>query len=92
FLQGLCEVDLLVLDEIGMQRDTRNEQVTLNQIVDRRTASMHSVGMLTNLNHTAMNTLLGERVMDRMTMNGGRWVNFNWESWRPNVSNMRVVK
>ncbi|MBI0994696.1 ATP-binding protein, partial [Escherichia coli] len=92
FLQGLCEVDLLVLDEIGMQRDTRNEQVTLNQIVDRRTASMHSVGMLTNLNHTAMNTLLGERVMDRMTMNGGRWVNFNWESWRSNVSHLRVVK
>ncbi|EJH3408295.1 TPA: ATP-binding protein [Escherichia coli] len=92
FLQGLCEVDLLVLDEIGMQRDTRNEQVTLNQIVDRRTASMHSVGMLTNLNHAAMNTLLGERVMDRMTMNGGRWVNFNWESWRSNVSHLRVVK
>ena len=30
FLQELCGVDLLVLDEIGMQRDTRNEQVTLN--------------------------------------------------------------
>ncbi|EIZ9275020.1 DNA replication protein DnaC, partial [Escherichia coli] len=26
------------------------------------------------------------------TMNGGRWVTFNWDSWRPNVSNMRVVK
>ncbi|EMC1990987.1 DNA replication protein DnaC, partial [Escherichia coli] len=25
-------------------------------------------------------------------MNGGRWVTFNWDSWRPNVSNMRVVK
>ncbi|ELU6714964.1 ATP-binding protein, partial [Escherichia coli] len=74
FLQELCGVDLLVLDEIGMQRDTRNEQVTLNQIVDRRTASMRSVGMLTNLNHAAMSTLLGDRVMDRMTMNGGRWV------------------
>ncbi|HDJ0638045.1 TPA: ATP-binding protein, partial [Escherichia coli] len=72
FLQELCGVDLLVLDEIGMQRDTRNEQVTLNQIVDRRTASMRSVGMLTNLNHAAMSTLLGDRVMDRMTMNGGR--------------------
>ncbi|EFD6407914.1 ATP-binding protein, partial [Escherichia coli] len=68
FLQELCGVDLLVLDEIGMQRDTRNEQVTLNQIVDRRTASMRSVGMLTNLNHAAMSTLLGDRVMDRMTM------------------------
>ncbi|EPR6141394.1 hypothetical protein ACU7KJ_005392, partial [Escherichia coli] len=22
----------------------------------------------------------------------GRWVTFNWDSWRPNVSNMRVVK
>ncbi|EOA6809826.1 hypothetical protein ACVPVI_004649, partial [Shigella flexneri] len=22
----------------------------------------------------------------------GRWVNFNWESWRPNVSHSRVVK
>ena len=92
FLQGVCEVDLLILDEIGMQRDTRNEQVTLNQIVDRRTASMHSVGMLTNLNHTAMNTLLGERVMDRMTMNGGRWVNFNWESWRTNVIQPGIEK
>ncbi|HEL8026097.1 TPA: ATP-binding protein, partial [Escherichia coli] len=85
FLRELCGVDLLVLDEIGMQRDTRNEQVTLNQIVDRRTSSMRSVGMLTNLNHGAMSRLLGERVMDRMTMNGGRWVTFNWESWRSNV-------
>lgn len=85
FLQELCGVDLLVLDEIGMQRDTRNEQVILNQIVDRRTASLRTVGILTNLNHAAMSTLLGDRVMDRMTMNGGRWVNFNWESWRSNV-------
>ncbi|HAX5209039.1 TPA: ATP-binding protein [Escherichia coli] len=92
FLQELCGVDLLVLDEIGMQRDTRNEQVTLNQIVDRRTASLRGVGMLTNLNHAAMSTLLGERIMDRMAMNGGRWVSFNWESWRPNVSHLRVVK
>lgn len=92
FLRELCEVDLLVLDEIGIQRETKNEQVVLHQIVDRRTASLRSVGMLTNLNHSAMSTLLGERVMDRMTMNGGRWVTFNWESWRPNVSNMRIVK
>ncbi|EEW1489150.1 TPA: DNA replication protein DnaC, partial [Escherichia coli] len=48
--------------------------------------------MLTNLNYEAMKTLLGERIMDRMTMNGGRWVSFNWESWRSNVSYLRVVK
>ncbi|HGC4174443.1 TPA: DNA replication protein DnaC, partial [Escherichia coli] len=27
-----------------------------------------------------------------MTMNGGRWVNFNWESWRPNVGQPGIAK
>ncbi|EKC4132704.1 ATP-binding protein, partial [Salmonella enterica subsp. enterica] len=92
FLRELCGVDLLILDEVGVQRETRNEQVTLNQIIDRRTASLRSVGMLTNLNHEALTNLAGQRVMDRMTMNGGRWVNFDWGSWRPNVSYLRAVK
>ncbi|ENL5261392.1 ATP-binding protein [Salmonella enterica] len=92
FLRELCGVDLLILDEVGVQRETRNEQVTLNQIIDRRTASLRSVGMLTNLNHDALSKLAGQRVMDRMTMNGGRWVNFDWGSWRPNVSSLRAVK
>ncbi|ECF0162766.1 DNA replication protein DnaC, partial [Salmonella enterica subsp. enterica serovar Litchfield] len=70
FLRELCGVDLLILDEVGVQRETRNEQVTLNQIIDRRTASLRSVGMLTNLNHEALSKLAGQRVMDRMTMNG----------------------
>ncbi|EPO1716406.1 DNA replication protein DnaC, partial [Escherichia coli] len=25
-------------------------------------------------------------------MNGGRWVNFNWESWRPNVVQPGIAK
>ncbi|MCU7302563.1 DNA replication protein DnaC, partial [Escherichia albertii] len=36
--------------------------------------------------------LLGERIMDRMTMNGGRWVTFNWESWRQNVVQPGITK
>ncbi|MBK0285433.1 hypothetical protein JDT33_23810, partial [Salmonella enterica subsp. enterica serovar Infantis] len=40
---GLCDVDLLGLDEVGMQRDTKNEFIFLNQIVDRQTASMKAV-------------------------------------------------
>ncbi|ENZ3207075.1 ATP-binding protein [Salmonella enterica] len=92
FLQKLCGVDLLILDEVGVQRETRNEQVTLHQIVDRRTASLRSVGMLTNLNHDALSKLAGQRVMDRMTMNGGRWVNFDWGSWRPKINQIGVIE
>ncbi|MFP2467692.1 ATP-binding protein [Pseudescherichia vulneris] len=91
-LDDLCRVDLLVLDEVGVQRDTRNEWVVLNQIIDRRLAAMKPVGVLTNLNHQQLSDTLGERVMDRLTMDGGIWVNFAWGSYRKNVTHLRVVK
>ncbi|MBQ0956452.1 ATP-binding protein [Serratia symbiotica] len=81
-LTELCRVDLLVLDEVGVQRDTKNEFVILHQIIDRRTAMMKPVGVLTNLNHADLAEVLGPRVMDRLMMDGGVWINFNWESYR----------
>lgn len=53
-LDDLCKVDLLVLDEVGIQRDSRGEKVLLNQIIDRRLAAMRPVGVLTNLNYDAL--------------------------------------
>ncbi|ADO48097.1 ATP-binding protein [[Enterobacter] lignolyticus] len=91
-LDDLCRVDLLVLDEVGVQRETRGEWVLLNQIIDRRLAAMKPVGVLTNLNHQELTKTLGERVMDRLTMDGGIWVNFTWSSYRKNVTHLRVVK
>lgn len=91
-LDELCRVDLLVLDEVGIQRDSRGEKVILNQVIDRRLASMRPVGVLTNLNHAELLATLGERVIDRLQMDGGMWVNFDWGSYRKNVSHLRVVK
>lgn len=50
-LDDLCKVDLLVLDEVGIQRGSSGEKVILNQVIDRRLSSMRPVGVLTNLNH-----------------------------------------
>ena len=91
-LDDLCRVDLLVLDEVGVQRDTRNEWVLLNQIIDRRLAAMKPVGVLTNLNFDELSKILGERAMDRLTMDNGIWVNFTWGSYRKNVTHLRIVK
>lgn len=91
-LDDLCKVSLLVLDEVGVQRETRNEWVLLNQIIDRRLAAMKPVGVLTNLNFDELSKTLGERVMDRLTMDSGIWVNFAWGSYRKNVSHLRLVK
>jgi putative replication protein len=91
-LDDLCRVDLLVLDEVGVQRETRSEWVVLNQVIDRRLAAMKPVGVLTNLNYEELTKTLGERVMDRLTMDGGIWVPFTWGSFRKNVTHLRVVK
>lgn len=50
-LNDLCNVDLTVLDEVGIQRGSSGEKVIINQVIDRRLSSMRPVGILTNLNH-----------------------------------------
>lgn len=90
-LTELCAVDLLIIDEVGVQRETQNEFVLLNQIIDRRLSAMKPVGILTNLGHTELTRVLGVRVMDRLTMDGGMWVNFPWGSYRKNVSHKNYL-
>jgi len=85
-LHDLSTVDLLMIDEIGMQLESRYEKVIINQIVDRRSSSKRSTGMLSNLNHEGMKKLLGERVIDRMRLGNGLWLNFEWESYRQFVT------
>lgn len=83
-----CKIDLLIIDEIGIQHlKSENTHILINQIVDERTSNKKPIGMLTNLDHAQLcnEDILGGRVMDRMTMDGGLWVNFNWESYRSNV-------
>ncbi|VEB61335.1 DNA replication protein DnaC [Salmonella enterica subsp. enterica] len=91
-LMTFAKVDLLVLDEVGIQRGSSGEKVILNQVIDRRLSSMRPVGVLTNLNHEGLLDSLGARVIDRLQMDGGMWVNFDWGSYRKNVSHLRIVK
>ncbi|WP_312242447.1 DNA replication protein DnaC [Pantoea sp.] len=84
-LHDLSSVDLLVIDEIGMQSESRYEKVIINQIVDRRSSSKRPTGMLSNLDPAGMNALLGERVMDRMRLGNSMWIRFDWESYRSRV-------
>ncbi|RTN23977.1 DNA replication protein DnaC [Enterobacter quasimori] len=85
-LNDLSNVDLLVIDEIGVQTESKYEKVIINQLVDRRSSSKRPTGMLTNFNIEEMSKLLGERVMDRMRLGTSLWVNFNWGSYRSRVT------
>ena len=85
-LNDLSNVDLLVIDEIGVQTESKYEKVIINQIVDRRSSSKRPTGMLTNSNMEEMTKLLGERVMDRMLMVNSLCVIFNCDSYRSRVT------
>lgn len=82
FIRTMIEYDLLVIDEIGLQRGTDSENLALNQIIDQRICRFKPTGMLTNLDAKSISECLGARIMDRMRMNGGKWISFNWESYR----------
>jgi len=81
-IERVSEVDLLILDEIGVQRSNDNEALTINTIIDNRTADGLPTGVLTNLNYSELVKQLGDRVIDRLKTNQAHWVEFNWPSYR----------
>lgn len=81
-IDDLCDVDLLVLDDVGVQRGNLNEELIIFQVVDRRLANKKPVGVLTNLNYTQLSKVLDERVIDRLRMGNPTTINFTWQSYR----------
>ena len=80
-MKDVCGLDLLVIDEVGLQKGSDWEINLLTQIVDRRQLQLKPTGMLTNCTEAELMTFLGERIMDRQ-LSGGVWVEFNWPSQR----------
>ena len=81
-MEQMSRVDLLVLDEVGVQMYSQYEKVILHQVIDRRTAMLKPVGLLTNLKEKELTQAIGERALDRLRMGSGLWVNFDWRSYR----------
>ncbi|AEH39612.1 DNA replication protein [Buchnera aphidicola (Cinara tujafilina)] len=85
-IHKLCKVDLLIIDEIGVQIKSRYEKIIINQIIDRRSSTKKSTGMLSNLDYFGIKKLLGERVIDRMRLGHSLWLTFDWSSYRKNIT------
>lgn len=82
FIKQLIDFDLLVLDEIGLQKGSDHEKLILNQIIDQRIGHLKPVGVLTNLDYQDTQELLGQRIIDRLKSNNSQWIPFNWNSYR----------
>lgn len=82
FLKQLVSFDLLILDEIGLQKGSDHEKIILNQVIDQRIGHLKPIGILTNLDYQDTLNLLGERIFDRLKSNNSQWIKFNWGSYR----------
>lgn len=75
------KIDLLVLDEVGVQYGTESEQHILFEVLDRRYAEMRPTILITNQDKANFKTLIGERIADRLTQTHD-WIAFDWPSYR----------
>lgn len=83
-LELLGSIDLLVIDEVGVQYGTDNEQMLMFDIINRRYRDSMPMVLLTNLGTEGFKEYLTERSYDRLRENG-KWVSFDWESYRAKV-------
>lgn len=74
-------IDLLVIDEVGVQYGTEAEQTVLFEILDRRYAEMRPTILITNQDKEGFKSFIGERVADRLRQTHN-WLVFDWPSYR----------
>jgi len=78
---------LLVIDELGLQRGSADEVLWLTRIIDKRLYGRRPTGFITNLNQKALHELLGERGYQRVQDAVSVAVPFNWPSYRGRKKN-----
>ena len=81
-IESMRALDLLVIDEVGMQTGTDGEQVILYDVLDGRYRDCAPTIMLTNLDSKSLRDAVGDRLYDRLRETSRR-VLFTWESHRP---------
>jgi DNA replication protein DnaC len=81
-LRSLRGLNLLVLDEVGVQSGTDAEIRQLTEVMDMRYRAMKPTLVVSNCTRSELKKYLGERIADRLRENGGKVVIFDWPSRR----------
>jgi DNA replication protein DnaC len=76
-----CGLDLLVIDEIGLQNGTESERLILSEIINERYENMRPTIFISNFTAEEIENFLGYRCMDRI-MESAATLGFDWESYR----------
>jgi len=75
-------VDVLILDEVGIQFGSETERMFMFDIINTRYDNMLPTILISNLDINNLKEILGEQAVDRLREDGGKVLVFNWESQR----------
>jgi DNA replication protein DnaC len=83
--EKLVKPSLLILDEIGVQFGSEAEKIILFEIINERYEARQPTILISNLSLTDVKQYLGDRIFDRMREDGGKYISFDWDSYRGNI-------
>lgn len=75
-------VDLLIIDEVGVQYGSESEMIILFDILNTRYERMLPTVLISNLTLPQITQVISERLTDRMVEGGGATLIFDWPSYR----------
>lgn len=81
-IRVFVDLDLLVIDEIGVQHGTDDERVLLNQVVDGRYNNVAPTIIISNSQDPVSDGFIDLRTIDRLNEGGGFSIKFRGESYR----------
>ena len=81
-VQAFASADLLILDDVGVQNGSNQEQITLYRVIDARYRLNKPTLVSSNLGLDETSKALGARSFDRLREGGAMLVLCNWPSYR----------
>jgi len=75
-------IDLLVIDEIGVQAGSQDERVLMYQVIDGRYNALRSTVLISNLKKPVEDGFLDARTIDRLREDGGFSLILTGDSYR----------
>lgn len=81
-IDDYVNLDLLVIDEIGVQFGSDTEKMFIFEIIDGRYNKMKPTILISNLDVEGIKSLIGERCIDRLREDGGKVIAFDYSSQR----------
>ncbi|EQA9968873.1 ATP-binding protein [Escherichia coli] len=84
-IDHFVSLDLLIIDEVGVQFGTPAEITILQEIINARYESVLPTILISNLTFEQLKESIGERIVDRVTDGGRNCLVFGWESYRAHI-------